>query len=112
MFDDSEHTTVRTMTPQSSFAPFTISAPQIDFADNPPAKQPRIVSLDHFANKFVSRCARKVEVTTSEFQIRIADAAQEQTDHSESRRSLRTPSVTNGDTSLFQMDCKHEGILA
>src|SRR5688572_30225587 len=97
------------MTSETSPAPVATPAREIDFANNPPAKQLRTVGLDDFPNKLVSRCACESVVPAKEFEIGIADASAHQSNHRIALRPARLRHLPYRGTTLLKVDRNHLG---
>src|SRR6185312_10523870 len=107
MAHDTEHSPVRAMPLHAAPAHRAAIAREVDFADDAPADELVRIGLDDFANELVSRHARKSVVSALKLQVRIADAATQQTYERETLGALRARTFPQFDATRFEMDGLH-----
>jgi len=109
--DDAQNSSGRAVATEAPLAPFAGAARQIDLADNTLPNQGRVVGFDHFADKLVAGTAAEAVVAASQFNICIADAASEQADEGNARRSWWHGSVSQPYLPIFKMYGYHLALL-
>ena len=85
MLDDAEDGPGRTMPSNASRAPGTSSTRKVDFAHHALADEVRIVGCDHFSDELMAGNTGETVVTPLQFEIGIADAADEQANEGKAR---------------------------
>ena len=109
MPDNSQNLACRAVPAETSLAPVTTPACEIDFSDHAATQQPRIVGINHFTDEFVAGRARKTVVAAKELDIRIADAAAQKSNDSVTLRPSGFPDLFYRRTTLFKVDRDHAG---
>src|SRR5215472_3294122 len=107
MLHDSQDGSSWTMTAQAFLTPAAMPAREVDLSYNPFADPPLVVSLYDFAYEFVARRSGKSVVSALEFQIRVANPAEKQTDKRETLRPSRCSGRMNSDTSVLNLNGDH-----
>src|SRR5262249_47604379 len=107
MSDNSKNLAARAVPPKAAAAPVAIPAGEIDFADDTPAQQLRIIRRDNLANELVPGSACESVVAAKQFQIGIADATAQQTDRCVPFRRARPACFLQRHAALFEMDSNH-----
>jgi hypothetical protein len=85
-------------------APLAVSACQVDLADNSTGQQVRIIRVDNLPHKLVARCPTKSVVSAPEFEIRIANPADQQSDEREPLCAAGTSCMAQLDTPIFKIN--------
>jgi hypothetical protein len=109
MPDNSKNLSCWAVPAETSLAPVTTPACQIDFADDAATEQPRIVGINHFTDEFVAGRSRKSVVPAKELDIRIANAAAQKSNDSVTLRPSGFHDLSYRRTTLFKVDRDHAG---
>src|SRR5579863_950659 len=107
MAHNAEHGTIRTVAAQTAPAPGTVAACEIDFADHALADQVARIRGHHFAYKFMPGHAGKSVIAALQFEIGVANAAEQEPDQSETLRPVRLRVFADRNLPGIQVDCNH-----
>jgi hypothetical protein len=84
-----------------------MGASQIDFAHHALALEGGRIGGDDFSHEFVPGRAGEGIIAAAEFEIGIADAAQQKPQQSETRGTVREGDIAKGDPAVFEVDGQH-----
>ncbi len=99
------------MTAEIAPAPRTAPARQIDLPDNAFADQMGRIRFDYFADKLMPRRTGEAVVSALQFQICIANSANQQSNQRKGFGTIGLWRIANFHNSRFQMDRDHGLIM-
>jgi hypothetical protein len=107
MPNDSEHCPVRTVTSESAAAPVARIAREINLADDALSDEMRCICFDNLSDELMSGCSAKTVVAPLQFDVGVADAADQQPDGCKSFGSPRLCGFANRNAAIFEMNGDH-----
>ena len=96
-----------TMPAKIAFAPFALSAGEIDFTDDSFADEIALIRCHHFTDKFMSRRSRETVIAPKQFEVGIADAGTQKPNKGIAGGPTRFGYADDGGTTLFNVNGDH-----
>jgi hypothetical protein len=95
------------MPAEIAFAPFALTACQIDLADDSSTNQIAMVRRDNFADELVSRSPGETVIAAEQFQVGVANAGTKKPDQRIACGTAWSGHADNGGAAFFNVNCDH-----
>jgi hypothetical protein len=96
------------MTAEAAAAPIAPAAGEVDFAGDAPSDQIAAVRGDNFADELMTRTTAEAIIPPLELEVGVADSGHQDPDQREAFPAPGYGSLTDGDTTLFEVDGEHK----